>query len=79
LIEDADARWSAGQVFERERVADIDRRHADSPYSRGYQAGINGVTGPAFPKGDASWEERLYARGWSDAALSPARLQEEDK
>lgn len=61
-------RLRAGDAFEAQRLRDIEARYADSPYSRGYRDGQAGKPGPAFPKGDATWAQRLYARGWSDAA-----------
>lgn len=39
-----------------------------SPYERGYQDRLNGERGPRqVPRGDASWSEKLYYRGWMDA------------
>ena len=37
-----------------------------TPYDRGFAAGTAGERGPAFPKADASWSDRLYNRGWED-------------
>lgn len=36
------------------------------PYTRGEADGLAGKPGPAFPKGDATWAEKLYNRGWLD-------------
>lgn len=36
-----------------------------SPFERGERDGLSGKPGPAFPKADSPWEDRLYARGWS--------------
>lgn len=38
-----------------------------TPYMRGVADARAGKLGPAFPKPDSSWADRLYARGWSDA------------
>lgn len=41
----------------------------DTPYERGYAAAKRGEPGPPFPTGDASWAEKLFARGWADGAF----------
>lgn len=39
-----------------------------TPYERGYSARSSGQPGPRrIPRGDASWEEKLWYRGWCDA------------
>ncbi|MBR0855449.1 hypothetical protein [Bradyrhizobium liaoningense] len=35
-----------------------------TPYARGEADGLAGLPGPAFPKADATWEAKLYNRGW---------------
>lgn len=36
-----------------------------SPFRRGYDHGLGDKRpAPAFPKGDATWSEKLYHRGW---------------
>ena len=35
-----------------------------TPYARGEAAGLAGEPGPAFPRADAHWDEKLYNRGW---------------
>lgn len=39
-----------------------------TPYQRGREAGQKGDPGPAFLNPDSTWEDRLYARGWSRGA-----------
>lgn len=39
-----------------------------TPWQQGYDAGLAGQAAPPFPKGDASWSERLYASGWNSGA-----------
>lgn len=49
-----------------------------TPYERGYAAGLDGTgRSPEFPRGDASWAEKLYARGWSDGADARIRAARE--
>lgn len=36
-----------------------------SPWQRGHDDGLAGKPGPAIPKADATWAERLYSSGWS--------------
>jgi ribosome modulation factor len=36
-----------------------------APWQQGYDAGLAGKPGPAFPTPDSSWATRLYAAGWS--------------
>lgn len=35
-----------------------------TPYARGEADGFAGKPGPAFPKADAPWQDKLYNRGW---------------
>lgn len=44
----------------------LDRR---TPYARGEADGLAGRPGPAFPRADAAWDEKLYNRGW-EAGIS---------
>ena len=39
----------------------------ETPYERGWRARLEGRSPPSFPRGDASWSEKLFFRGWSDA------------
>jgi hypothetical protein len=38
-----------------------------TPYEQGAASFHRGEAGPAIPKGDATWSERLFNRGWCDA------------
>ncbi|MBN3761373.1 hypothetical protein [Burkholderia sp. Ac-20365] len=40
-----------------------------TPYQRGEDDGLAGKPGPAFPRADSDWSERLYNRGW-EAGIS---------
>jgi hypothetical protein len=42
-------------------MASRDRR---TPCQRGEADGIAGNPGPAFPKPDSPWSDKLYNRGW---------------
>ncbi len=45
------------------------------PYQRGYDDAMAGRRGPsAFPKGNASWEEKLYHRGFVEGNLERVRV-----
>jgi hypothetical protein len=46
-----------------------------TPYELGAASFHRGEAGPPIPKGDATWSERLFNRGWCDARES-ARLLE---
>lgn len=35
-----------------------------SPFDRGFEDGLAGKPGPAFPTGTSDWASRLYNRGW---------------
>ncbi|TCP91858.1 hypothetical protein C8J42_103550 [Sphingomonas sp. PP-CE-1A-559] len=43
-----------------------------TPYEQGAASFKRGEAGPPIPKGDATWSERLFNRGWCDerAALN---------
>lgn len=52
----------------------------ETPYERGWRARMAGERAPSFPGGDATWAERLYFRGWSDAVrqiIANERKQQE--
>lgn len=45
-----------------------------TPYERGYKDRLEGGRGPdRVPRGDASWAEKLYYRGWCDALAALKR------
>lgn len=35
-----------------------------TPYACGEADGFAGKPGPAYPRGNATWAEKLYNRGW---------------
>jgi hypothetical protein len=37
---------------------------------------MKGRTGPERPRPDASWADRLYARGWTNGNLAKAQKEE---
>jgi len=47
----------------------------DSPYLRGVADYWAGRAAPPFPKGNSSWAEKLYNRGWADARDEAAALR----
>lgn len=49
-------------------------RNSPSPYERGFASAAAGEAGPPFPKGDASWTEKLFNRGWSDGVSARAAI-----
>jgi hypothetical protein len=45
-----------------------------TPYQRGFNDRLAGNTrAPDFPKGDATWEQKLYHRGWMDGLTEQAK------
>jgi len=44
-----------------------------TPYEKGYASALAGEPGPPIPKGDATWAERLFNRGWMDGRAEKAK------
>jgi hypothetical protein len=47
------------------------------PYVQGEADGLAGRPGPPFPKGNATWAEKLYNRGW-EAGITKRRITAAD-
>lgn len=50
---------------------------SESPFSRGKRAAEEGRSAPAFPKGDANWEQKLYFRGYQSGTYRPSNTGKE--
>ena len=49
-----------------------------TPYEQGEASFRRGDAGPPIPKGDATWAERLFNRGWCDARAQASLNQDTD-
>lgn len=45
-----------------------------TPYQRGFEDAQNGKRCPPAPRGDASWADKLYNRGWTNGNMQRTRL-----
>ncbi|QPF81713.1 hypothetical protein IC762_12515 [Bradyrhizobium genosp. L] len=50
-----------------------------TPYLRGVADAAAGKPGPAIPKINATWAEKLYNRGWCDGRDAKAAAERERK
>lgn len=50
-----------------------------SPFSRGFDDGLAGKPGPAFPNGNSDWASRLYNRGWESGTQKRMNDQSSNK
>lgn len=47
-----------------------------TPWQRGHDDGMQGRPAPGFPRGDATWSERLYASGWNSGTRDRLAAQQ---